>query len=399
MAPGKAQQGPGHDQGKRIQVVVLVSTLVMGGAEQMLMALLQGLNRERFQVLVYFLKEPGILGQEIPKLGYPIRTNILKGYGDIAVIPRLARLLIKDRADIVLLLNHRDTIFFGVTAAKLAGVRGVINWHHDTAKRYSMHRLTMLGRRVFHLLGVDRVVAVAQGHKEYLIKSEGISRSKIEVIYNGVNPEKCHSSLTVSEAKRRLGIPLESLVVSMISVLRPDKAHDVLLQAAKIVLRDFPTAYFIIVGDGPRKGALEDLAKGLGLAGHVLFLGFRRDIADILRAVDINVLSTKPEQETLSVAVIEAMAAGIPSVCTDVGFMREIVHSGENGFLVRLGDPQDLAQKIMVIFGDEELRRKMGAASQKAVQAGLTVKQMVTGFENLFCTLAGDSQVERIQPC
>ncbi|MBF0529812.1 MAG: glycosyltransferase [Deltaproteobacteria bacterium] len=295
----------------------------------------------------------------------------------------------REQTDILLLLNHRDTIFLGAPAAKIAGVRAVINWQHETFRRYSLHRLTMLGRRIFHLLCIDRVVAVAKGHKEYIIEYEGVPRRKVEAIYNAVDTEKLISKLTVAEAKKRLDLPVDSLVVSSIAVLRPDKAHDVLLRAAQIVLDRFPRAFFLIVGDGPQKPALMELAAELGIQNAVRFLGFRLDIADILQAVDINVLSTKPEQETLSLAVIEAMAVGKPNICTDVGFMKEIITPGKNGFLTPVGDVRNLAQKIMTLLGDEKLRRDMGQAALQVIKEKLNVDTMVRSFENLFCRLAG----------
>ncbi len=103
-----------------------------------------------------------------------------------------------------------NTLFFGVLAAKLSGVRACINWENETYKKYSFHKLTMLGRRIL-LLGIDYVVAAAKGHGDYIAAEEKIPYAKIRVIYNGVDPERFQSPLSPGEARERLGIPTQRL--------------------------------------------------------------------------------------------------------------------------------------------------------------------------------------------
>ena len=356
---------------KRIHVTVLVSTLTIGGAEQLLLELLKNIHPGRFRVHVCFLRDPGLLGTELAQLDFPVTTNVLKHRFDFPGILKLARLFKAERTDVLLLLNHRNTIFYGVLAAKLAGVRATVNWEHETFKKYSFHGLTMFGRRILHL-GIDKVVATARGHKDYIASVEKAPCGKIEVIYNGVDPQRFCSSLCSEEAKARLGIPANSPVISIIAVLRPDKAHEVFLKAAQEVLKSIPETHFLIVGDGPERDRLTRLAHDLGIDGSVHFLGFRRELGDILAAVDINTLSSKPEQETFSVAAIEAMSAGVPIVCTDVGFMKEMVLPGRTGYLVQVGDFQGLAGRLIELIQNPAACRSMGKTAQVLVHEQLT---------------------------
>lgn len=374
----------------RIHLDVLIATLTIGGAEQLLLDLLRRIDRSRFQVSLLFLNEPGALGQELLKLGFPAIAHIAHHRFDLLAILRLVQLFSRKQTDLVLLLNHRNTLFLGPVAARLAGGIRVVNWQNETFRTYSGHRLTMLARRLFHP-GIDKVVAAAAGHKEYLIRHEKIPKEKIEVIYNAVDPQRISSNFSREAAKERLGLPLGCLVVSQVAVLRPDKAHDVLLKAARLVVQQFPEAHFLIVGDGPRKSSLLQLTRELGLDRHVHFLGFRRDMGDVLRAVDLNVLASKPEQETLSVAVIEAMTAGIPTISSDVGFMREIVVPGKTGYLVKVGDHEELAWRIMELLAHPELRQSMAEAAQCLAFEHLTVTQMTASFESLFAGLCASS--------
>ncbi len=366
----------------KTRVAIVVSHLTIGGAEQLLLELLRHIDREKFDLHIFFLREPGILGKEVLQLGFPVSTGIIRFKFDFSGIFRLARLMKDNETEVVFLINHLNTLFFGVLAAKLAGVRACINWENETYKKYPFHKLTMLGRRILHL-GIDYVVAAAKGHGDYIAREEKIPLSKIKVIYNGVDPQRFQSSLSPQEARGRLGIPPESPVVSIVAALRPDKAHHVFLQAARLIVDALPETHFLIIGDGPQMSSLKALAIDLNLQKQVHFLGFQRRLADIFAAVDINCLSSYPQQETLSVAAIEAMSAGIPIVCTDVGFMKEIVIPHETGFLVPVDDPAALAEKIALLVKDPEQRKIMGNQARKLVDKTLTVHQMARAFEQL----------------
>lgn len=367
---------------QRTRVAVVVSSLTIGGAEQLLLELLRHINRQRFDLHIFFLREPGILGKEILQLGFPVSTRIIRSKFDLFGIFRLAKLLKENKIDVVFLINHLNTLFFGVLAAKLSGVRACINWENETFKKYPFHKLTMLGRRILHL-GIDYVVAAAKGHGDYIAVEEKIPHSKIRVIYNGVDPLRFQSHLSPEEARGRLGIPPGNPVISIVAALRPDKAHHVFLQAARMVIDTLPEAHFLVIGDGPQMPSLKTLAIDLNLEKQVHFLGFQRQLGDIFAAVDIDCLSSYPQQECLSVAAIEAMSAGIPIVCTDVGFMHEIVIPNETGFLVPVDDPAAMAEKLILLLQNPELQKQMSRRARQMVHDSLSSDQMARAFEGL----------------
>lgn len=366
----------------KTRVAVVVSHLTIGGAEQLLLELLRHIDRRRFDLHIFFLREPGILGKEILQLGFPVSTRIIRSKFDMFGVFKLTWLLKDFQTDVVFLINHLNTLFFGVLASRLAGVRTCINWENETFKKYPFHSLTMLGRRILHL-GVDYVVAAAKGHSDYIAVEEKIPHSKIRAIYNGVDPERFQSLLSPEEARGRLRIPAQSPVVSIVAALRPDKAHHIFLRAARMVVDVIPETHFLVIGDGPLMPFLKTLALELNLENQVHFLGFQRQLGDIFAAVDINCLSSYPQQETLSVAAIEAMSAGIPIVCTDVGFMNEIVIPNETGFLVPVDDPESLAKKIILVLKNPEQQQYMGYQARKLVDETLSVHQMARAFEEL----------------
>ncbi|MHC1742517.1 MAG: glycosyltransferase [Syntrophobacteraceae bacterium] len=368
---------------KPVHLAILVSTLAVGGAEQLLLELLRHIDSTRIQPSVYFLREPGMIGGEAMRLGYCRADHLIRARFDPFGILRLSRLLKASQTDVLLMINHRDALLYGVLAAKLSRVPTIINWVNETNRTYSHHRMTMMLRRVLHL-GVTRVVAAARGHRDYLARTEKIPSKKLVTIYNGVDAARFASQLTREQARQRLGLDPTVPVISIIAALRPDKAHHIFLRAAAMVLQSVPDAHFLVVGDGPERGRLMGLAQELGIHGRVHFLGARRDVGDLLAAVDVSTLSSNPEQETLSVAALEAMSAGVPMVTTDVGFMREIVIPGITGLLALPGNARDLADKLILLVRDDRTRMGLGEASKRLVRSGLTIEAMVSGFQRLF---------------
>lgn len=369
--------------GKPRVLGVLVSTLAIGGAEQLLLELCRRLDRGRFTPRLYCLGAAGPIGRELAALGVPVLAGLGKGPASVL---RLWRLFREDRPDVLLVINHRNCLFYGVPAARLAGVPMVVNWQNETFKRHAWHELYMFLRR-FIVWGLDAVIAASRGHAGYLVSVEGVSVRKIATIPNGVDCEALRPALSCREAKARLGVPAERRTAGILAALRPDKAHDVFLAAAALVVAADPACHFLVIGDGPCRPALEALAARLGLSGHVRFLGFRRDLAEILPALDLAVLSSHPQQETLSVAALEAMAAGIPVVSTRVGFMDEVVLDGITGRLVPPGDPPALAAAMLELLGDDAKRREMGKAAGRLVREGHALAGMVSRFEALFDAL------------
>lgn len=369
-----------------LPVHVLVSTLNVGGAEQLLRDLLLHFDPARVRPRLLFFKQAGPVGRECIEAGLDAVTQLMPGRMDPLVVPRLARLLRREGARVLLCINHRNSLLLGVPAARLAGVP-VVNWHNETFKQYSRPRLTMAARRLAHR-GVRCLVAAARGHAEYLREVERLPVHDIRVIYNGVDPARAVSSLSREQARRRFGVPEDALAVAQVAALRPDKGHEVMLQAfVRLALRE-PRAVLLLAGDGPRRQELEALARSLGIQERCRFLGIVRDIGDVLAAADLVALSSLPRMETLSVAAIEAMFAGLPVVSTRVGFMDEIVIPGETGGLAPPGDPEGLAAALAGLLQDEAGRRRMGEQAAARVAAMCHISVMTGAFEALLGEVA-----------
>lgn len=184
------------------------------------------------------------------------------------------------------------------------------------------------------------------------------------------------------ELRAELGLPRDAPIASIIARLVPVKAHEILLEAARIVLRSVPGAVFLIVGDGPERARLEGLAAGMGLGESVRFLGFRDDLARIYADTDVTVLCSR--NEGMPVALIESMASATPAVATDVGETRSIVLDGISGHVTPSGDADALAEGIVRVMRDPASASSMGIAGREHVYPRYSIERLASDLASLY---------------
>jgi len=185
--------------------------------------------------------------------------------------------------------------------------------------------------------------------------------------------------------RSELGIGPTDPVLAIVAALRPEKNHELFLEVARRVTAPFTKAQFLIVGDGPRRAPLEQLARELGIADHVHFLGTRADVPRLLSTSDVFALTSHNEANPVS--ILEAMSVGKPVVATNVGSIREVVTDGRTGYLVRPGDADALTSRVLELLEDPLRCQAMGAAAREAVVAGWSVDAMVRRYERLIASI------------
>jgi glycosyltransferase involved in cell wall biosynthesis len=181
------------------------------------------------------------------------------------------------------------------------------------------------------------------------------------------------------------GFPENAVVVGSVANLRPVKAIDVFLEAAKLVVQEKPEVYFVVVGDGPERANLEKLVQGVGIANNVRFFGSRTDIPELLSCMDIGVLSSS--SESFSNAIVEYMAAGLAVVCTDVGGAREAVEDGVTGYFVHPREPAVMANKLLNIIKQQECRI-LGENGRKKCVGSFSHQEMFRKYQECYEELA-----------
>jgi glycosyltransferase involved in cell wall biosynthesis len=334
-----------------MRVHFLASTLVRGGAETMAVALSRRLAGRGHRVRWTLLREPGTLGE-----GLCTEMDLAAGTGSgPAGVVRLRARLAGDEA--LYALDHRNAVVLGSLAAPAAGVRQRAVAVHTTGLWGGRPSLGRVFRWALH--AYSTVLALSPVHAAYLTETERVPAAKLRIVPNGIDLAPFASLPSRAAARQRLEIPAQAEVLGAVAMLRPEKNHALLLEAAADLRQTGRDPWVVLVGDGPERERLAALAARSGLAERVRFLGMRSDVPDLLPAFDVFVLPSHPAVETQPVAVIEALAAGIPVVATRVGDVAGLLEEGRSGLLVPAGDRGELAAAIRSLLEGAKLRETL----------------------------------------
>jgi glycosyltransferase involved in cell wall biosynthesis len=362
-----------------LRVMFVITSMPVGGMECLLVELIRRLDRSRFQPELCCLKYLDALGEDLSQ-EIPVFTGLLKHKFDFAVLWRLTKLMRGRQIDAVVTVGTGDKMFWGRLAGWLAGVPVICSALHSTGLP---DRVEMLNRLLAPL--TDAFIGVAETHGRYLSEHEGCTASKVRFIPNGVDVEKFHPRWPVQPLQRELSLTPGSPVVGIVAALRPEKNHELFLQAAKLIHQSLSSVKFLIVGDGPERAKLESLAGELGLGEAIVFLGTRRDVPEVLSLIDVFLLTSHMEANPTS--ILEAMACEKPVVATRVGSVPETVLSGKTGYLVSPGDAYGLAQRTLEMLCHPDHAALMGRAGREHVIARWSVERMVQGYQDLIAGL------------
>lgn len=363
----------------RARVMLVVETLGMGGMEQVVVTLARALDRERFEPEILCLKEAGPLAEVARDHDIPVHgIGYVAGRPDYLAFTKVARVLRERRVSVV--HSHNTCAFiFGTLGARLAGVRTIV--HTDHARAFPDRFRYMAAEYLLSHL-VYRVVGVSAPTSEALHRHERIPRRKLVTIPNGIDRSRYAVALDRAQARRALGIAAEAPVIALAARLTEQKGLAYLLRALPAVIARHPDVVLLVAGDGPLRPALEAQAAELGVAPHVRFLGMRDDIAALLRACDVYALPSV--WEGLPMAILEAMAAGLPVVGSDVGGVSTAVEHGVTGLLVPERDPARLAEALLAVLGDRVLRRRLGDEARRVFERRFTAEAMARAYEALY---------------
>jgi glycosyltransferase involved in cell wall biosynthesis len=208
---------------------------------------------------------------------------------------------------------------------------------------------------------------------------------KIVVIPNGINIEEVTTTLTKEESRIKLGLPIETKIILFFGSLVPYKGPDILLKAFKLIKKEFPEVKLIFAGRGQMLDELRDMAKKFDLEDDVIFLGFVEEEKKALyyKSADIFCLPSTNMAESFGIVNLEAMTSGIPIVGSNLGGIPDIIEEGENGLLAKPCDHQSLANALLRLLKDEDLRQRMGNHGMKMV-ADYSWDKIAKETENLY---------------
>ncbi|MBI3329049.1 MAG: glycosyltransferase family 4 protein [Nitrospinae bacterium] len=357
-----------------------------GGGSEQAFHLALALQRRGHRVL--FLTAPDERWRKrCEKAGLPGASLPMHSRFNLVVAARLASIIQRKGAQVVHAHKGREhalavwASFFTRIPALVAnrGVSFPVGWLQALKYRFR----------------TDAVVAVSEAVRRELLAS-GVKASKVITVYGGVDIERFHPDVSAEGIREELRIPQSARVVTKVAHNREWKGYEIFLQAAAVVARAEPSAFFLGVGKGTGQSRpLEQLGEELHLGDRVRWVGFREDVPQILAASDICVHAATAG-EGLTGAVREALAMGKPVVVTDVGGNRELVRDGETGLLVPPRDPQRLAEGILALLHNRERAAAMGWVGRQHVEQHFAHDAKAERIEQLYLTILrrkGYSQV------
>jgi glycosyltransferase involved in cell wall biosynthesis len=365
---------------------------VLGGAEKAMFMLLESLlleslDREEWRPTLLLDDRPGaeLLAERAEALEVPVRLvgPLPLGLAGAREVPALARLLRRERPEVFHVhMSSPVACKWGLAAAVAARVPAVLGTvqvgGYEPPDRSAYWQLRALAR------GVDRYLAVSREIADELVERLGWPAAKIEVVYNAVDLARVDVDAPPG-LRDELGSGEQGPLVLTPARLDAQKGHRTLFEAIPRV----PDATFVLAGEGPEREPLEALAAQLGISERVRFLGRREDVPQLLAACDVFALPSFYEGSSL--AVLEAMAGGIPIVSSAIGGTEELIEDGRSGLLAAPGDAEALAAALRRVLGDPGLRESLAAHARERVEAGLTREATASRVTGVYRELLGEA--------
>jgi len=365
-----------------LKVLHLLNYLGNGGSEKYIFSLAKKLHGKSCRFYIAYSEDgPGrSMFEELGIVLIPLKMN---SPFDLKAAKQLKKLCRQLSIDVIHTHFLRENYIS--VMSRIAGNRvGIINTRHML---FENSWPVVLTNRFFTMFN-SRIIAVSLHVMERLIM-EGISKNRIALIYNGVDTTEWDCSVS-SSFRKEAGIPEEDMLITSVSRFSPEKGHDFIIDVIgymkdnRSVLGLAGKKYrFVLAGSGPLHGAIIEKAKARGLQDDIIFPGYVENVRELLKDSDIFIAHS--QNEALGIAILEAMAAGLPVITTDSGGTAEIVDgNGQNGILVRYGDVQGYAEGIALLINDIHLRRKYADNGLKVVRERFSLDKTAAETYNLY---------------
>lgn len=351
-----------------INVLHIVFGLQVGGLEKFVLDLAANCS-PGIRTVIACLEHKGELGEKFAE--YEIIALHKKPGIRLAIVRQLMHVITAYGIDLIHTHNSGPH-FYGALAGFLTR-RPIIHTKHG--RNEPVNRRKVLLNRFSSFL-TRRVIAVSRNAAEVCTEVERVPPAKVSVIHNGVD-------ISLFDRGDGFGaVPGQPVQLGVVARLAPEKDHLTLLRACTVLKNRGVPYHLLIVGDGPLRSDLEQQACDMGLAGHVAFSGVSHDIAALLRQFDIFVLSSLTEG--ISLTLLEAGATALPIVATAVGGTPEVVVDGVTGFLVPPQQPEVLADRLMHLIQDLQLRVTLGANGRKRVVDQFDIRRTAACYEQVY---------------
>jgi glycosyltransferase involved in cell wall biosynthesis len=365
------------------KVLHVIASMDAGGAERVVAEYARWHDRSRYEPTVCCVLTGGPLADALERDGVPVHVLGRRTRLDVRAVWRLARLISRERFDVV--HNHNFTaLALGFPAAVLGRARALVRTEHNVFRTPGLVRHWVSRIAAFRedaQIGVSDVVVRTH------VRSGRVSPARFVTVRNGISADRMRPVRGRDEVRAELGLPADAVVCINVGSLTEQKNRANLVDALAR-LKDLEKLRALVVGAGPEEEKIRKQLDASGLTDRVMLLGERLDVPDLLAASDVFVLSS--DWEGLPITLLEAMSAGVPCVSTAVGGVREAIEDGVTGLTVPPRDPGALADALRSLMTDPARRSAIAAAARDDFARRFRAEQMVRQTESLYdMALAG----------
>lgn len=363
---------------KKIKIMHILPSLEIGGMETALITLINAMDTEHFENQIFcfdFKNYENSIQHRLHDENIPIYI-FEKGHGVDYWLPvKISRILRQQKIDIVHTRNFA-ALLYGSVAAKLAGVQGIIA---DIRGRIPVDEGQKCKRLSFM---VSRFVGVSEDINKMLTIDFKIKASKVQTIYNGVQIPDAPPNRDVASLRAKHGLAPDDFVIGTIGRIELVKDYASLIRMSAPILHRYTKAKLMIVGDGSQRVELENLAKELDVSAQTIFTGYQKEVSNYLQLINLFALTSV--SEGISNVLLEAMAASIPVIATEVGGNPEIVRHDQTGFLIARSNLNQITEKVELLINNPELAKSLGQNGRRCVEEKFTIKKMVSEYQSLY---------------
>ncbi len=377
------------------RILHVVNTLTVYGVPKQMMTVIRNYDRSAITPTVCSLMGQGQIKPDIEASGVEViemrmpsqRRSIIP---NLKVLLGLVRIIRQRKIDIVRTHGYFPNLY-GRYAAILTNAKCVVSSEHNQYKGLELKPKRRIIRRLL-ALRTNALVAVSEAVKADMVLYDRIPADKINVIYNGFDIDSIPAG-DRTRTRRSLGIPEDVQVIGAIGRNEDQKGHRFLIEALSLIKDSHPKAMVLLIGDGKLHGVLKDYAQKMGVASRMIFAGLRKDIPDVLAAMDIYAMPSL--WEGFGNALIEAMVASRPVVATSIGPFQEILTDGTDALLVPVKDSQALASAIVRLLDDPALAQALGRAARQRVIDRFGIKNTVAQQMELYASILNGRSLAR----
>ena len=368
-----------------LQITHVVLSLDVGGLERNVVNQVREGQRLGQRVAVICLEKPGTLAPQVEALKVPLICLQKRSGVRLQVIRQMQETL-RQLHSTVVHTHQISALFYTGPAARAAGIPLIVHTEHGKQDYAGRWRRRWLGRLAGRY--ARRFFCLSEDMATEIVRQRIVPRPKVRVIPNGIDIARFQTRLDPDQTRQALGIPEGARVIGTVGRLMEVKRQDLLIHSfAKIRLHE-PEAHLLLVGDGPRKEELSQLAYNLGLKDCVHFAGYQAQPEKVYQLMDVFALTSR--SEGMPQALIEASAAGVPVVASRVGGIPEIVEDGRTAMLVPYGNEAALTQAIAYLLTNGEVAKRMGQAARERVEKLFHIRRMAADYQENFMELLSE---------